>query len=63
MAKGDYETAEAWLVESYEKVKAGTALGSTYSRDVLERLVALYEAWGRPERAAAYRDVLEQTAP
>lgn len=32
-----------------------TDAGTTYTRDLLARIVALYESWDKPERAAEYR--------
>ncbi len=59
-ALGRYEEAEPILMASYRSLKTQQGDGSPYVRKTLERLVDLYEAWGRPDRAAEYRSALEQ---
>lgn len=55
---GRYDEAESRLLEALSIEKG--AYGPTHSRlaPTLEGLVTLYEAWNRPEDAAAYRDTL-----
>ncbi len=53
-----FAEAEPHLLRAYEilKVTPGSeGQQSREGRENLARLVALYEAWGRPEKAAAYR--------
>ena len=52
---GRYEEAESLLVESYPFIKRIKGEGSIYERDARRRIVELYEAWGKPEKAKAYR--------
>ncbi len=52
---GRYEEAEALLLASYPIVREKTDAGTTYTRDLLARIVVLYESWGKPEQAAEYR--------
>lgn len=52
---GRYREAEALLLASYPIVRDQTAASTTYNRDLLARIVALYESWNRPEQAAEYR--------
>jgi tetratricopeptide (TPR) repeat protein len=49
-AQRRYDHAESLLVESLADLHGRTAAGS-----VAARLVRLYEAWGRPDEARAYR--------
>jgi len=50
-----FREAEALLLHGYEGLRVSR--GDTHERTVEARLrlVALYEAWGRPDRAAAFR--------
>ena len=50
-----YREAEPLLVESYPIIKAKTGERSRETRKALKRVLALYEAWGKPEKAARYR--------
>jgi len=53
-----FAAAEPYLLHAFEllPVTPGSeAPKAREARDNLSRLVALYEAWGRPEKAAAYR--------
>jgi tetratricopeptide (TPR) repeat protein len=54
-AQGQFEDAEPLLLESYREIH--TAKGSAYvvTRMALERVIALYEAWGRPKEVARWR--------
>ncbi|MCP3961225.1 MAG: tetratricopeptide repeat protein [bacterium] len=54
-ALGRYDEAEPPLVASYPVVRDSTGERSPYTRDALERLVVLYDAWGKSEKAAEYR--------
>jgi tetratricopeptide (TPR) repeat protein len=51
---GNFEEAEPLLLESYEQMDPPEAL-RMHKRDALERIVSLYEAWGREDRAAEWR--------
>jgi hypothetical protein len=57
--QGRYAEAEPLLRESYERT-AAHAPGSGFIPVMLERLIELYEGWGRPARAEAYRALLEE---
>ncbi len=56
-ALGHYEAAEPLLVASYPAVRKKKGERSPEARDALERLAAFYEAWGKPEKAAEYREL------
>ena len=56
---GRYEEAEPLLEGSYRILKEIKSERLLAVRDTLRRLVGLYEAWGKSEEAAGYRDLLE----
>ncbi len=53
-AEGRYDEAEPCLREGYERLRAVRGRHSTYTRDARRRLAELYQAWGRPEKAAPF---------
>ncbi|HEU4629270.1 MAG TPA: serine/threonine-protein kinase [Gemmatimonadaceae bacterium] len=55
VAQRRYAEAEPLLLESYVAHARGSAARRPVARQAAAALVALYEAWGRPERAAEYR--------
>jgi serine/threonine protein kinase len=59
-----YEDAEPLLLEGYEGMKQRQAAippqGKVRLAEAAQRLVDLYEAWGRPEQAQQWRKTLEQ---
>ncbi len=55
-ALGRYQEAEPLLLGSYSRFKDRRGADHPSSRRALGRLLALYEAWGRPESAAHYRE-------
>ncbi len=52
---GKYDEAEAALVPALEALHASHGDEHWRTRRAIERLAELYEAWGRPDRAAEYR--------
>ena len=54
-ALGRYEEAEGLLLDAHRLLKDGSGWEGEEAQATRTRLVALYEAWGRPDRAAAYR--------
>jgi Flp pilus assembly protein TadD len=54
MAQSRFAEAEPLLLSSYPRLKADSE-GARYAPAALQRIVDLYTAWGRPERAAAFR--------
>jgi serine/threonine protein kinase/Tfp pilus assembly protein PilF len=50
-----YDEAEAVLLDAHRDLEAALGPRHRDAKAILTRLVALYEAWGRPDRAAAYR--------
>jgi hypothetical protein len=55
---GRFAEAEELLIQSYEALRATGDSERRRAELALERLVRLYEAWGRPEEAVAYRSQL-----
>ena len=50
-----YDEAEALLLDARRLLKDRPGLQGREARAIPQRLVALYEAWGRPDQAAIYR--------
>ena len=59
---GHYQEAELLLRGGYPII--GQELGDSHqrTREALKRLVDLYEAWGRPDQAAEYRVLLDESS-
>jgi serine/threonine protein kinase/Flp pilus assembly protein TadD len=53
-AQGKHAEAEPLLVKAWEGMASPPARAEN-KREALERIVALYEAWGKPEKAAEWR--------
>ncbi len=53
-----FASAEPLLLGGYEDLKDSTAAGAKRIRESVERLINLYDAWGRPEQAGSYRELL-----
>ncbi|MCP4660578.1 MAG: serine/threonine protein kinase [bacterium] len=56
---GRYEEAESHLSESYPILVEAKRQCTAYPRDAIRRLIDLYDAWDRPEKAAGYRRLRE----
>jgi len=52
---GRYQEAEDALLAAYSAIQAGRDDEHLWTTRTADRLVALYEAWGKPDRAAEYR--------
>jgi tetratricopeptide (TPR) repeat protein len=57
-AQGRYDEAEPLLLQSYESLKSSQGAGNTRTHLAEQRLVALYESWGKPDRANQFRTQL-----
>ncbi len=55
-----FEEAQTLMLSSYESLKNSQAPKSPRVRTALERLVVLYESWGRSDEASKYRALLGQ---
>ena len=58
-----YAEAEPFLVESLPKVRAAHGETDIRTRRAMERIVELYEGWGKREMAARYRELLARDFP
>jgi eukaryotic-like serine/threonine-protein kinase len=57
--QGRYAEAEPYLTRSCPLVLGAPAASTHYKREALENVITLYDAWGKPERAARYREDLQ----
>ena len=57
-AQGRYAAAEPLLLQSYGALKDKPAAPPLRKLQALERIVKLYEGWGKPEKAAEWRKKL-----
>ena len=55
---GRYPEAERRLVASYDKLNEQFGAEHVRTQDAVTRLVQLYEAWGAPEKAERYRELV-----
>jgi serine/threonine protein kinase len=55
-----YDEAEPLLLASYETLKSSQGASNPRTQIVLQRLITLYEKWGRLDAASAYRDKLSK---
>jgi eukaryotic-like serine/threonine-protein kinase len=53
-----YAEAEPLLVESYPRIKAKRGERDKATLKALNRIIALYQAWGKPSKVAEYRALL-----
>jgi tetratricopeptide (TPR) repeat protein len=56
--EGRFVEAESFMVPGYENVRDALGDDSRRALAMVEGIVTLYEDWGKPERVAAYRDLL-----
>ena len=56
--QGRFAEAEKQLLASYEQLKLDPDAGITLIDATVERLIALYEAWGKAGEAAEYRSLI-----
>ena len=54
-AQGRYAEAEPLLLGSYPAFASTQGVPPQRAREALDRIVALYQAWGKPEKAAQWR--------
>ncbi len=53
--QGRYDEAEPLLLQSYESLKSSQGARNPRTRLAAQRLSALYESWGKPDRANQFR--------
>ena len=58
---GRHQEAEGRLIAGYRTIRALRGDASADTRRALRRIVDFYSAWDRPEEAAEYRALLEET--
>ncbi len=58
---GRYEQGEQELLEAYRVLKATRGADNPRTVRAVERLAVLYEAWGKPAKAAQYRALLPKS--
>jgi tetratricopeptide (TPR) repeat protein len=54
-----FDQAEHLLLDGYRRVHAAPGAPPLRTRQALDRIIALYEAWGKPDKAAEWRQKLE----
>jgi non-specific serine/threonine protein kinase/serine/threonine-protein kinase len=52
---GDFSQAEKLLLESFEIIKNQFGVDHPRTRSARRRVISLYEAWGKPDKAAEYK--------
>jgi serine/threonine protein kinase/Flp pilus assembly protein TadD len=55
LAQGKFQEAEPLLIQSYPILLKDSGDGAKHAAEARQRIVDLYTAWGKPERAAEYR--------
>ena len=53
--QGRYQEAQELLLAGQEAMAGDSGASDTRKHESIERLVKLYEAWGRPDQAASWR--------
>ena len=54
-----YEEAESLLVNNFDEYRRDRSVPARHKEKIRQHLVELYEAWGKPERAAKWRAIGE----
>jgi tetratricopeptide (TPR) repeat protein len=62
-ARGRYGEAEGLLLRGYEGLRASRGDAHTLTVDARRRLVTLYKAWGKSDKAREYEAPVGQSAP
>lgn len=58
-----FEEAEAQLLAAFDWLSEHNGVDSPYTQPTVAHLVALYEAWDRPDAARTFRDLLASRSP
>ncbi len=58
--QGKFAQAEPLLLDGYAGMKDSRQAPESRKRQALQRIVALYESWGKPDQAGAWRRSVEQ---
>ncbi len=62
MTEGHYADGEPLLTESYNILKKVNVPESPALEEARQRLVALFQAWGKPQQAARYSSQVRSAA-
>jgi len=54
-----YPEAESLMLEAFPIIEKSFGIGHPRAQGAVKRLVDLYEAWGKPDRAAAYKAMVK----
>jgi hypothetical protein len=54
-----FREAESLLLEAFPIIQENFSSNRRRTQDTIQHIINLYEAWGKPEQAAAYRSLLE----
>ena len=57
LVKGHYQEAEGYLQKGYTELQIAQGEKSYFTRRAQDRIIQLYETWGKQEQAEAYRNV------
>ncbi len=60
---GRYSEAETLLLESHALIRAARGEHAIYTHNALQRILDLYEEWGRTEELVRYRDLAARGKP
>ncbi len=58
---GRYAEAEASLLEGHELIERGFGVEHARTVEAIRALIDLYDAWGKPDKAAEWRAKLAET--
>lgn len=58
-----FEEAEPFLLNGYEGMLSSPGTPGPWKRKALERIVWLYEAWGKPDKAAEWLELFPEPEP
>ena len=61
VAEGRHEEAEPLLVDSFPIIRERWGEQQKHALTALDRIVSLYEAWNKPQKAAAFRAIRDQS--
>ena len=60
--RGQYPRAEAILLDSERKLVAARGDGAPIVKDARDRLVAMYERWGKPDSVKVWKERIAKSA-
>jgi tetratricopeptide (TPR) repeat protein len=60
VGQGKFARAEPLLLDGYARMKNSRQVPENRKRQALQRIVALYESWGKPDQADTWRRSVEQ---